>query len=331
MNLGRHKITSANPVHILDARFDADTHIFTASTQQGFAVYRTWPLELVRKRGLCLLCASIHHTDHRVELSNGTLSHIHPLHTTNILFLVGGGRSPLYPPNKVVVWDDSLGKEVAELEFKSQVRGLVCRRGWLAVALRRRVVVFQVGLVGGNGITKYAEWETCDNPKGVFQCSNGILPWHSIVPTGILVMATAPKSTLLAIAGRQTGHVQLIHLSPCPVSVPRNPPPNVKPPPSTPVNASATRHQASVIIAHTTSLTALALPPSGRLLATTSARGTLVRIWDVASGKLVKELRRGTDKADIYGVAFRPDEKEVCVWSDKGTVHVFSLTIAGTS
>jgi len=39
----------------------------------------------------------------------------------------------------------------------------------------------------------------------------------------------------------------------------------------------------------------------------------------------VKELRRGSDSAIIYGVAFRRDEAEVCVWSDKGTIHVFKL------
>jgi len=105
------------------------------------------------------------HSFFAVELSNGTLSHVLPLHTTNLLFLVGGGRSPLYPPNKVVVWDDALGKEVAELEFKSQVRGLACRRGWLAVALRRRVVVFQIGGPAG-GIKKHTEFETGDNPRG---------------------------------------------------------------------------------------------------------------------------------------------------------------------
>jgi len=65
----------------------------------------------------------------------------------------------------VVVWDDALGKEVAELEFKSQVRGLACRRGWLAVALRRRVVVFQIGGPAG-GIKKHTEFETGDNPRG---------------------------------------------------------------------------------------------------------------------------------------------------------------------
>lgn len=61
------------------------------------------------------------------------------------------------------------------------------------------------------------------------------------------------------------------------------------------------------------------------MLATTSSRGTLIRVWDTVTGKLVRELRRGSDKAEIYGVSFRPDEQELCVWSDKGTVHIFSL------
>lgn len=240
------------------------------------------------------------------ELTGGTLAAAFPLHTTNLLFLLGGGRSPLYPPNKVIVWDDALGKEVAELEFRERVRGLTCRRGWLAVALRRRVVVFQVG----EQFKRHAEWDTCDNPRG------------------LLAIATAPFSTLLAIAGRQTGHVQLIHLPPCPPPVTKGPPsssPPRRPPPP------PTKHPVSIIVAHTTALTTLTLPPSGRLLATTSSRGTLVRIWDSYTGKLVRELRRGTDKAEIYGVAFRPDEEELCVWSDKGTVHIFTLVVSGAS
>ena len=67
----------------------------------------------------------------------------------------------------------------------------------------------------------------------------------------------------------------------------------------------------SIIAAHTSALNTLSVPPSGQLLATTSQRGTLIRIWNTNSGKLVRELRRGADKAEIYGVAFRPDEREV--------------------
>ena len=95
-----------------------------------------------------------------------------PLHLSNILFLLGGGPSPLYPPNKVIFWDDSVGAEVAELEFREKVRGLACRRGWLAVALRRRVVVFEIG----ERVTRYGEWDTCDNPKG--EQGETTFVWH---------------------------------------------------------------------------------------------------------------------------------------------------------
>jgi hypothetical protein len=99
-----------------------------------------------------------------IELSGGTLAAVLPCHASSILFLLGGGRSPLYPPNKIVLWDDVAGKEVAELEFRERVRGMASRRGWLAVALRRRVVLFEVG----ERVSRHAEWDTSDNPRGMY-------------------------------------------------------------------------------------------------------------------------------------------------------------------
>ncbi|KAG8863751.1 hypothetical protein FRB96_007588 [Tulasnella sp. 330] len=288
MHLARHSITSTTPVNVIDVRFDADCDIFAAATPSGFGVYKTWPLRLVRKRDL-----------------TGTVSKILPLHKTNIIFLVGGGRNPRYPPNKVIFWDESIGKEVVELEFREQVRGLACRRGTLAVALKRRIVVFDVS--NDRKVARTGEWETCENERG------------------LLALATVPDATLLIAPGRQVGHVQLIHLTPCP------PPPLPSPPPDTPPISHPTAHRptrnpVSIIVAHTTSLTTLALPASGRLISTTSSRGTLIRVWNATTGKLLKELRRGSDSAVIYGVAFRGDETELCVWSDKGTVHVFKIS-----
>lgn len=138
-------------------------------------------------------------------------------------------------------------------------------------------------------------------------------------------MATSTSATVLAAPGRQIGHVQLIHLPPCP------PPPlsaTTSPDhkPSILIPSHPGRKQsAAILVAHESSLTTLTAAPSGALIATTSNKGTLVRIWDAYSGSLVRELRRGTDPAEIYGVAFRPDEQEVCVWSDKGTIHVFHI------
>ena len=138
-------------------------------------------------------------------------------------------------------------------------------------------------------------------------------------------MATGAYSTLLAIPGRKLGHVQLVHLPECIPPEPLGPPTGGPPqPPPAP-----TKHPVSMIVAHESALSTLSVPPSGKFIATTSARGTLVRVWDTVTGSRLRELRRGSDQAEIYGVAFRPDEQELCVWSDKGTVHVFSL-VSGT-
>ena len=123
------------------------------------------------------------------------------------------------------------------------------------------------------------------------------------------------------------GHVQLIQLPPCPpqpLSVTTSP--THRPSPAVPAPNKPHKQAGSIIVAHTTALSTLTLAPSGNLLATTSNRGTLIRVWDTYSGKLMRELRRGTDQAEIYGVAYRPDERELCVWSDKGTIHVFALS-----
>lgn len=141
---------------------------------------------------------------------------------------------------------------------------------------------------------------------------------------GLLALATGPYSTLLAMPGHQIGHLQLIHLSPCPP-----PPPSLQPdaiPPRPPrFPEQQRRHPISHIMAHTSALATITTTPSGKCVATTSVQGTLIRIWDTQTGHKLYEFRRGFDQANIYGVAFRPDEQECCVWSDKGTVHVFSL------
>lgn len=89
-----------------------------------------------------------------------------PLELSNLLFLVGGPPSPLYSPNKVVVWDDQQGQAIAELEFREEIKGLAVRRDRLIVVLRRRVVIFVLGK-GDLGIWREGVYATTDNPRGL--------------------------------------------------------------------------------------------------------------------------------------------------------------------
>lgn len=285
MNLPTHLLSDTPLSPITNVTLGTQpSSLFATATTEGWVVYDVYPLRVISRR----------------EFPNSSLRIVLPLARSNLLFLVGGPPSPLYPPNKVLFWDDKLGRTVAELEFREDVRGLAARNDRLVVVLRRRVLIFVLG-EGPTGVWREGVYDTTDNP------------------TGVVALATDEGSTLLAFPGRQPGQVQLVRLPPLDSrSVPLPPPPSHDPT-TTPFPS------VSIILAHTSSLSALSTNPSGSLIATASEKGTLVRIWDPASSHLIKELRRGTDSAEIFGISFRKDGGAVCVSSDKGTVHVWDL------
>ncbi len=78
---------------------------------------------------------------------------------------------------------------------------------------------------------------------------------------------------------------------------------------------------------HEYGITDLAFHPDGQHLAS-SGRDTLVRIWDPAAGKLVKELgkpRGGQFKDWIHAISFSADGTLLAAADMAGSVHVWSL------
>ncbi|CAH1441704.1 unnamed protein product [Lactuca virosa] len=80
------------------------------------------------------------------------------------------------------------------------------------------------------------------------------------------------------------------------------------------------------ILAHDSRIACFALSQNGHMLATASNKGTLVCIFNTHDGSLLHEVRRGADRAEIHSLAFSPTAEWLAVSSDKGTIHVFSIT-----
>jgi hypothetical protein len=89
--------------------------------------------------------------------------------------------------------------------------------------------------------------------------------------------------------------------------------------------------KATMIKAHDAELAHFALNFDGTRLATASDKGTLIRVWDAHTGEPLRELRRGTDRAEIYCIVFNPASSFLACSSDKGTVHIFALSESGSS
>ena len=79
------------------------------------------------------------------------------------------------------------------------------------------------------------------------------------------------------------------------------------------------------IQAHVSVLHFIKLNQSNSIVATASERGTLIRLFDIETGTLLREFRRGADTAQIYSLTFRDCQSLLCVSSSKGTIHLFSL------
>uniref|UniRef100_A0A6C0B4P9 Anaphase-promoting complex subunit 4 WD40 domain-containing protein n=1 Tax=viral metagenome TaxID=1070528 RepID=A0A6C0B4P9_9ZZZZ len=78
------------------------------------------------------------------------------------------------------------------------------------------------------------------------------------------------------------------------------------------------------ITAHQNEIDILRVSNDGKYLITASTKGTLVRIFDINSGELIQEVRRGCDPVKILDLSLSNDNSVLLVSSIKGTLHLYN-------
>lgn len=155
---------------LLYVGFNQDYGCFACGTDTGFKIFNVDPFKETFQR----------------DFNRGGIGYVEMLFRCNILALVGGGRSPRYPPNKVMIWDDHQNRCIGELSFRSDVRAVKLRRDRVVVVLEYKIYVYNF-----SDLKLVDHIETASNAKGLCE----LCPYLS--------------NTVLVCPGLQRGHVRV--------------------------------------------------------------------------------------------------------------------------
>lgn len=239
---------------VLYYNFNEDGTCFCVGTDKGFQIWNLSPCKIRYAKDL------------------GGIGIVEMVERSNILALVGGGNNPAYPKNKVMIWDDNMGKVLAELEFRSQVS--------LVRISRTRIMV--------------ATW----NKIYVYRFSDLSLLYSGEIQDGTGHI-TSYVDKILAYPALGDGQVQ--------------------------IHFEQSKFNKTPFQAHEHKISNLCLNREATLLATASSQGTVIKIFNLGERKLLTKLRRSKDPAKITHMSFSPNSEWLCVCSDKGTAHIFSI------
>src|SRR5262249_15008080 len=196
----------------------------------------------------------------------------------------------------VVIWDRGEGKELRRWQVKGWVYALALSpdNQQLFVS-ERRPLVFDSGRIDGVKL-----W---DAKSGTMQRDLGA----TFKNMYLAAAAYSPDGKLLAIGrgGECDGNNGKVFL----------------------VDPATGQKKSELVPGHLNGLTDLAFHPDGKHLAS-CGRDTLVRFWDTASGKLVKELgksRGGQFKDWLHAVSFSRDGRWLAAADMAGAVQVWAL------
>ncbi|KHO01357.1 WD repeat domain phosphoinositide-interacting protein [Metarhizium album ARSEF 1941] len=174
----RPVIEASNPTAVLSVTFNNDSSCFAVGLESGICNF------------------------------NGGIGLVQMMGMTNYLALVGGGRSPKFAMNKVVVWDDMKGRVALEISAPGSVRGVQLGHERIVIVLQNSIRVYSFS----KPPTLLHIYETADNMLGLCSLSGKTAAFPGRTPGQVQLVELATGN--VSIIPAHSSALKAIQLSP---------------------------------------------------------------------------------------------------------------------
>ncbi|KAJ3505745.1 hypothetical protein NLJ89_g7258 [Agrocybe chaxingu] len=232
-------------------------------------------------------------------MNDGARGIVEMLFCTSLIVLVGAADQPQSSPRKLQIMNTKRQSMICELLFPSSILAVKLNRKSLVIVLEMEIYIYDI-----SNMRLLHVIETTPNPEAICALSpsadSSYLAYPSPVPSPATPLASGTAaSSSAAPSTSQSGDVLLF--------------------------STRSLTVANVIQAHKAPLSFLSINSTGSLLATSSEKGTVIRVWSIPGAEKLYQFRRGTREAQIYSMNFNLVSTLLAVSSAHDTVHIFKL------
>lgn len=239
------------------------------------------------------------------DFVNCTVTHISTIDDGSIIAFSTKNTTPIMHQHKVFIWNCKSNKTISELSFDEEVLSLFLSHQFLVAILFNSVVIYDI-----KQRKTQCEQVTYENRRG----------------SADLIESDRP---LIAICGLQVGSVHVSEILSSNQKSSSDPDlSDLKDYDVIGLKSMNSKDSSSIIIqAHSHPLAIIKFSPDGSLIATSSEKGTVIRIFDAFTGNHLSTFRRGAIPSNVLALCFSPSNSELIAISDNGTVHLFPADV----
>ncbi|KAI8367669.1 WD40-repeat-containing domain protein [Radiomyces spectabilis] len=221
------------------------------------------------------------------------------LFCTSLVALVGTAEQKSFSQRHLKIINTKRQSTICELTFPTPILAVKMNRRRLIVVLEEKIFIYDI-----SNMKLLYTLDTAPNPLAICSLSPSSENCYIAYPSRNVTDSSYTYRQQTSASSHITGDVEIFD--------------------------ALDLRIVGIVQAHKSHVSCITINADGTLLATSSEKGTVIRVFSIPDGAKIYQFRRGSYPAKIYSIAFNLVSTLLCVSSDTETVHIFKLSAGGS-